>query len=79
MSKNDITSYITSRPGYLQILQLHFSPIEVLSLFNPIVVGLFDSTILVGGGKKAPLTNSSLVIGRATKFGVLKASGMYFL
>ena len=25
---------------------------------NPIVVGLFDSTILVGGGKKAPLPNS---------------------
>ena len=48
---------------------------------NPIVVGLFDSTILVGGGgKKAPpLPNSLLVIGRATKFGVLKASGMYFL
>ena len=23
---------------------------------NPIVVGLFDSTILVGGGKKAPPT-----------------------
>ena len=27
--------------------------------FNPIVVGLFDSTILVGGGaKKPPLSNS---------------------
>ena len=25
-------------------------------LFNPIVVGLFDSTILVGGGKKTPPT-----------------------
>ena len=47
--------------------------------FNPIVVGLFDSTILVGGGKKAPLPNSLLVIDRATKFGMLKASGMYFL
>ena len=43
------------------------------------MVGLFDSTILVGGGKKAPLPNSLLVIGRATKFSVLKASGMYFL
>ena len=50
------------------------------TVFNPIVVGLFDSTILVGGGgKKPPLPNSSLAIGRATKFGVLKASGMYFL
>ena len=50
-------------------------------VLNPIVVGLFDSTILVGGGKKAPppLANSLLVIDRATKFGVLKASGMYFL
>ena len=47
--------------------------------FNPIVVGLFDSTILVGGQKSPPLPNSLLVIGRATKFGVLKASGMYFL
>ena len=48
--------------------------------FNPIVVGLFDSTILVGGGaKKPPLPTSLLVIDRATKFGVLKASGMYFL
>ena len=46
---------------------------------NPIVVGLFDSTILVGGAKKPPLPNSLLVIGRATKFGVLKASGMHFL
>ena len=56
--------------------------LEILGGFylNPIVVGLFDSTILVGGGKKAPpLPNSLLVIGRATKFGVLKASGMYFL
>ena len=26
--------------------------------FNPIVVGLFDSTILVGGAKKPPLPNS---------------------
>ena len=43
------------------------------------MVGLFDSTILVGGAKKPPLPNSLLVIGRATKFGVLKASGMYFL
>ena len=51
-----------------------------LTILNPIVVGLFDSTILVGGGaKKPPLPNSLLVIGRATKFGVLKASGMYFL
>ena len=51
-----------------------------LNSFNPIVVGLFDSTILVGGGAtKPPLPNSLLVIGRATKFGVLKASGMYFL
>ena len=25
---------------------------------NPIVVGLFDSTILVGGGQKCPLPNS---------------------
>ena len=50
------------------------------SVVNPIVVGLFDSTILVGGGaKKPPLPNSLLVISRATKFGVLKASGMYFL
>ena len=45
---------------------------------NPIVVGLFDSPILVGG-KKAPPPNSLLVIDRATKFGVLIASGMYFL
>ena len=51
-----------------------------LDFINPIVVGLFDSTILVGGGaKKPPLPNSLLVIDRATKFGVLKASGMYFL
>ena len=53
---------------------------QVAVFFNPIVVGLFDSTILVGGGaKKPPLSNSLLVIDRATKFGVLKASGMYFL
>ena len=51
-----------------------------VAALNPIVVGLFDSTILVGGQKSPPpLPNSSLVIGRATKFGVLKASGMYFL
>ena len=29
---------------------------EAASAVNPIVVGLFDSTILVGGGKKAPPT-----------------------
>ena len=52
-----------------------------MTWLDPIAVGLFDSTILVGGGKKAPppLPNSLLVIDRATKFGVLKASGMYFL
>ena len=59
------------------------SKVLIMSFFvklNPIVVGLFDSTILVGGGaKKPPLPNSLLVIDRATKFGVLKASGMYFL
>ena len=48
-------------------------------VLNPMVVGLFDSTILVGGAKKPPLPNSLLVIDRATKFGMLKASGMYFL
>ena len=48
-------------------------------MINPIVVGLLDSTILVGGAKKPPLPISLLVIDRATKFGVLKASGMYFL
>ena len=34
-------------------------PIEQAGFFvNPIVVGPFDSPILVGGGKKAPLPNS---------------------
>ena len=28
--------------------------VVLFKLFNPIVTGLFDSTILVGGGKKAP-------------------------
>ena len=31
--KNYITNFIISWAGYLQILQLHFSPIQVLSLF----------------------------------------------
>ena len=31
-------------------------PVIANSAINPIVVGLFDSTILVGGGKKAPPT-----------------------
>ena len=38
----------------LQQFSINHRPLEVF--LNPIVVGLFDSTILVGGGKKAPPT-----------------------
>ena len=40
--------------SFLQKIDARLSDIE--SKFNPIVVELFDSTILVGGGQKAPPT-----------------------
>ena len=75
-------------PIYLQIPPLTFDKFSknkrllpgVYELFPPLVVGLSDTSYFgLGGQRSFPLLNSWRVMSKATKFGVLITSGMYFM
>ena len=55
---DDTTIYACDTDVEAVMIRLEGDLQGLMQWFNPIVVGLFDSPILVGGGKKAPLPNS---------------------